>query len=233
MKTIIFIGLIFSLSIAKASDVEEVMKKMHAVYKTKTLSFNTTYSLFKGHFNKEVHSSYTGEIFKSEEGTYQKIKNTEFVYGKDFTLQISHDEKAMVVSNAQEAFFGNVDFEEVMKKCRSNKIIEKEDIFIIIFQLNITSRIPYSTITLKIDRSNYTLKQLDLYYSSQEDFSTKFEEKDLHQPHLQIEFNDISFKPNMSSSLLMRSTYLKIKNSALITTDKYKDYKLIDNRIKQ
>ena len=104
--------------------------------------------------------------------------------------------------------------------------------FLIVLELRATSQIPFSTITLIIDKSNYSLKQLDLYYSSQEDFSTNFKEKDLHQPHLQIKFSDIEFNPNKNTDLLRRSTYLKIENSVLTTTDKYEGYKLIDYRLK-
>ncbi|MEX1193181.1 MAG: hypothetical protein WED10_15485 [Brumimicrobium sp.] len=233
MKTIFSIALIFSLSLANASDISEVMEKMRTVYKSKTLSFNSTYSLFKGHFNNEIHSSYTGKVYKDEEGTYQRIENTEFIYGKEFTLKISHDEKAMVISNAQEVLFGNVDFEMAMKECRSKKIIEKEGEYHIIFHMNATSLVPFTTLTLKIDQSNYTLLQLDLYYSAQEDFSKKFEMRDLKQPHLQIKFSDINFNPNKKDELLQQSSYLTTTNSVLTTTGKYEGYELIDYRNKQ
>jgi|SRR5690554_602033 len=232
MKIVLSTFIIFFSILANANDVETVLRKMHSVYNTNDISFKSTYTLFKGHFETKVHSSYKGYVYKKGTNVYQKINNTEFVYGVNYSLKINNDEKAMVLSGAQNAVFTNVDLKQVMKECKSSKIVEENGAFLITFYMNPFSEIPCTFITVKIDKSNYTLLGLDLYFSSYEDFSEDYESRLLVQPHLRISFNDIKLKPSIDNSLFDFSSYLTDKKSMLTASGKYSGYTVLDYRNK-
>ncbi|MBL4862250.1 MAG: hypothetical protein JKY09_04425 [Crocinitomicaceae bacterium] len=231
MKYLIIIAFFCCANSSHAIDVPSLLKKIQEVYASKSISYTSTYKLFKGHKSTTVHSSYQGEVYSDGKRVYQKIKNTEFVYGSDFFLKISNDEKAMVLDLAQQINQSEINLDQALKECSSSRVIEKENHYTIVFRFKSTSTIPCSIVKMNVDKKNYTMKRIDLYYAYQQDFSSTYLQKDMHQPHLRIEIDNVKLNPKKRPHLFKLSTYLSTSNSILVLTEKYKNYQLIDNRI--
>ncbi len=213
------------------ADVQSVLQKVQEVYASGNMSYSTKYSLFKGHKSTKVHSSYEGEVYSYNDEIYQKIGPSEFIYGRDYFLHMSHEEKAMILGNAQKTMQQEVDLSSVLKECKSSELVEQGDYYKLIFRMNQTSGVPCSVILVYVNKSKYTLHRMDLYYSYFEDYSESFGTKDMHQPHLKIEFSSMDLKPKERKSLFVRSNYLEQENSELSPTGKCLGYELIDQRI--
>lgn len=224
--TLTFSGFSFSIT------PEEVIEKMQKVQNaSKQLSFSSTFELFKGHKSTEVHSSYTGEFYRNEEGTYQKIKNTEFIYGNDYFLQVSHGEKAMVLGRAQENINQQVDVSELLKSTKELKLNEESGTYEVVILYDTDKPTVFSVVKCKINTKTFHLEQIDLYYRMAQDFSTSFGKKDMHSPHLRIKMKNIKSDDSIERpELLKLSTYITKKNKVLIPTGSCSGYELIDNR---
>lgn len=100
MKSIIIVlSLIlpFYLHDGKIS-AEEVVRKATAKYESEQyISVNTLYRLYPDYKSKKIHEEYSGMALKKNGVYYTKIKNTEFVTFKKYSLKISHEEKAAIV----------------------------------------------------------------------------------------------------------------------------------------
>ena len=233
MRSVLFI-LFITVSFASFSaDVKTVIEKMQSVYASKDMSYSATYRLYKGHSSTKVHSSYNGKIISKGENLYQKIKNTEFIYTSDFFLKISQEEKILAVDLPQKNNQLQVDVSAALKQCASKTIKEVNGDYIIELTLNNSAQLQCSKIVLKIASDNYVLKQLEIYYTYFEDFSTSYSTKDLHQPKLSIEFSSIVFNPTVDKKIFDLSKYVSNRNGSLSPTAAYTGYELIDYRLKR
>ena len=229
-KFIIFFFLIFSF-VSKAESIESVLKKVQAVYSSNKMSYKMVYSLYKGHQSNIVHSSYQGELKMKNGQVYQKIKNTEFIYGNEFFLKINSEEKVIVLSKANSSFKSDVNIELPLKECISNVLKDMGSYYSITLKLNPISSVPCSVIKMRVDKKKYTILRMDFYYSSLQDFSTSYNETDMHQPHLKVEFSDINLSPVINSKFFELSSYIEIDKTILKPTGVYSPFELLDNRL--
>ena len=232
MKAIsILLCFLFSFT-AQAIEVEELIQAIKTNYAlTKKLEYFSTYELYKGHRSEKVHSTYQGYVYRNEKQVYQKINNTELIYGNDFFLKINHKEKAIALDLAQININREVDLEEVLKNCESKTIEEKEDHYQIRLDYNTIASSPFSSVEIRIDEKTKNLIQMDLYYATMQDFSTHFQAPDLAQAHLKISFHKWNKHPKEDKSLFEFENYMATTNSMLSPTGKYKGYELVDNRL--
>jgi hypothetical protein len=212
-------------------DPKAIIEKMQNVYKTtKTYEYNSVYSLFKGHKGTDVITSYDGLVYRNSEGLYQKIEGNEFVYGKNFFLRITKEEKTMELFQAQKMEEFNVNLDLALKHCSEVKAEKKEGYYEVVLLIKNNTSIPISVLKMRIDDSSYYLEQLDLYFTYSEDFSEDVNKKDLHQPHLQIKFSGFTKSPKTNKNIVKLDKYLIKSGSAYKLTESYKDYQFINNQ---
>lgn len=231
MRYLVVLIAFISSGVAFGITPEEVIAKMQKVSASDQLSYSSKFELFKGHKSNSVHSSYSGEFYRGENGTYQKIKNTEFVYGKDFFLQVSHGEKAMVLGQSQNIVNQQADLSELLKNTKEVKLKEEAGIYEVTILYGEGNTSAFSVVKCKINAGSFQLEQLDLYYKMAQDFSNSSASKDMDYPHLRIKMTDIvSNSETERSELFKLSTYIDKKNNVLIPTGSCSGYELIDNR---
>lgn len=233
MRAILLNVVFLSLSVLTyAGDVEDLLTKMKRLYSSaKSMEYNSIYELYKGAKSTTIHSSYNGYVYKSGNKIYQKIKDTEFIYGNDFFLKINHDEKLMVLDKAQKNVNLEIDLETALKQCSEKSVVKKNGYYSIKFVFKRASEVPFSVLYMRVDKTNYHLQQLDIFYSTLQDFSTKKNIQDLEIPHLKIRFKDTNFKPKPKQALLTFDSYLKTQNNILKPVGICSGYDLLDNRI--
>lgn len=231
-RIIFFCFLILATTGVHAGEVETIVARMkEASLKAETMEYRSTYELFKGHSSTEAYSSYSGYLYRSGKRVYQKIHQTEFVYGTDFFLQISHSESAVVLGVAQKNYQREIDLNQIYTHCNKKELKESDEYYLITLYYENGAETPFSIVKLKIAKKNYVLAQLDLYYRKSQDFSSDSKTVDYDRAHLRIKFNDIQLNGKAHNELLEFSRYMITKNNMLYPTGSCKGYELIDNRI--
>lgn len=232
MRFVLLSLFVFCLFCGYGMDAREVISRMQKVYKATTeYDYHCTYTLFKGHKSREVEDSYGGYVYRNKHNYYQKIGPSEFVYGSDFFLQINHSEKALSLDLAQQNVAINVDLETALKECVELKLEEQDDFYQVVLRIKTTSQLPYSLVKLKIGKTNFYLRQIDLYYSEVANFSKDPSLPDRRQPHLRIAFNELNTKPKKKDGVFLLETYLSKDNNMLQPAGNCKGYDLIDKRL--
>lgn len=211
---------------------DEVVSKLRDKYSNASrIEYRTVYELFKTHASSEIVSSYNGYVYREGKLMYQKIHNTEFVYGVDFSLKINADEKAIQLNKRPQALDLELNLDETLQQCVEKSVKEMDRYYSVTLTLKQTSSIPLSVMKLRIDKKDFSLLQLDLYYSNHQDFSTDYRVKDLNRPHLRIRFTDITFAPVDNRSLFKLERYIEKRKNYLSPATTYKEYTFIDTRI--
>lgn len=211
---------------------KEVLQKMAAVYeKSSNYEVKQRYELFKGEKGSKVEYSYDGIFRKNKGNVYQKIDQTEFIVTNDFCLKISHSENIVELSKGDVYNNKDFDFEKTLKECKEVKLEETEKNYYLTLHLKQSSQVPYTRIELKINKSNFHLIQLDLYYWHQEDFSEDVKKKDMHTPHMRVYY--LEFNRNKIPSEIFEFThYFEKKGHFIKLKGELEKYELIDQRNK-
>jgi hypothetical protein len=216
-----------------AQDVQTVVARMQQVYSgAESLSYKSTYTLYKGSAITAPVSTYEGYIYRQGKELYQKIDQSAYIYGTDFFLKINYGEEAIEIEPAQASLQTDIDLEVALKVCSASRITETRDHYLVTLIYDQQSGIPFSSVLLRISRQDFTLQQLDLFYANAQDFSGSSKEPDLNLPHLQITFSDLQLNPGPQPELLQLSSYIETISGALQPKVPFETYSLNDNRLK-
>jgi hypothetical protein len=233
MRSFLTLFLFLTLSfVGSSAEVKDVIEKMQLNYASnKTFSMNAKYILYKKHDSGNVFQEYSGFIGNGPEGMYQKIDQTELISTKEFSIQVSHSDQKVyyALPKKHEAI---ADVSTAIKKASSSTIVEKNGVYIIEFSFENKLNIDLSHVRLKIDVKTFLLKSIDIYYSTQTDFSKDFFTTDYAQSHLRIEYSNYKKQNTTEKAKYALSTYVsKNKSNIISLVGNYKDYELIDIRV--
>ena len=232
MKQLFLLLILLSSNSLFGMSVTELIKKMQQVYSDKsTFEYHCTYELFKGHKSDVVEESYKGYVYRNKSEVYQKIDETEFIYAKDFFLQISNSEKMISLGQPQKLINTNVDLNSALKNCSKTQLEEKDGYYAVTLIIKNSSDLPFSVIKMRIDKKKYYLERLDIYYSDLTDFSDEYNKKDEDKSHLKITFDAPKFNPKQVNYFILDRYITKSNSGILNLTDKYSTYQLLDNRL--
>lgn len=232
MKSLILITLFFFSFKGNSMEIEELLDKMSSSLKGVNVELNSVYTLYKTAKSKTPHTVYYGFTQLAKNGNYyQKIDQTEFINGTDFSLKISNSEKNAVIGHRLQGNSEQMDISAITSEFSESKIVDKGSYYSVKFVFKPSSSLPYSTVYFRIAKETFYLLQVNLFYSSTQDFSMDRNKQDLHRPHLKIEFKDITVVKRFADNLLDMSRYITLKNSFYHLMGKYSKYELIDNRV--
>lgn len=208
--------------------VEHVFIKLNEKYgRSNNYSLTTSYRLYKGHDSGILSEHYIGRLYHSNEGTYQKVKNTEYISTDNYSLKVNHDEKAMVLDKGiNRSFFE--EYNSALKACSSFELEEKTNNWIVSLFFYGPSNLPFYKLTITVNKSSYDLKEINIYYSSKVDFDPSFESSDWAKPHLKIKFNATT-QSDINSSIFDKENYYRITSGKLTLNSRYSAYQLINN----
>ena len=223
-----FFLFVLSSSVPKPLDV---VKQMMAVYeKHKVYSVDMKFSLYKGHTSGEVFESYLGLLYKHKKKAYQKISDTEFIISPEFCVKVVHPQKVVELSTGHEFVNQELDFKTISKECSTFNIVEQEDYYLVSMIISHTSQIEFEKVLLKIYKKNMHLAQVDLFYSTQQNFSKNPNKPNLQKPHLRILYSNFTSQPKISSNVFNYSTYFESSKSIIKLSKQFEHYEFIDNR---
>ncbi|WP_157499498.1 hypothetical protein [Flavobacterium beibuense] len=210
---------------------DEVINKVIAEYSLKKpLQYHATYNLYKDYNSHNVNQSYTGEYYKNElDDTYVKIDQTEYFITKKLTAQISHSEKAILISSTtgiQQEF----DIKEFLKVLSIGEFKDLKTHWEVELLPKNFSGLPYSKVVLHIGK-NYLLKKQVFYYNTAMNFSEDYKKNDLSYPRLEITFKDVN-RNAISAKQFDTSKIFVLKGGKINLSAGYSNYQLIDQRLK-
>jgi hypothetical protein len=210
--------------------VKEVIHKMKTVYENDEFQINSTYYVYKGHHADKPFSQYKGIYCKLKGVVYQKAGELEVLSNKDFTLSISNENKQMTLNPPSSLEFNNLDLDKILGFCEKTSIETDETYYKIILKFPSNTDLPFSAVYLHINKLNFELYKMNIFYSYQKDFAEIFSEVDMEFPRLRIVYEPLSGKVDSKQEFLNVNNYLLIKNNSITPTGDYINYELNDLR---
>lgn len=196
---------------------------------SKPLQYKTKYALYKDHNSKKPTEQYSGVFYKNAVNeVYLKINDTEILSSKKWNLKVSHGEKAVVVADPVQNYFGEYDIKQLLQFCKVTSFKDLKSSWELVLEAKAYSGLPYSKIVVAIGK-NYFVQKQAFYYNSGMDFSKDYRKSDIHYPKLEISYSDYARTP-VNASFFNAGNYLTASKNQLVLAARYKNYEIIDNR---
>src|SRR5690606_27003091 len=187
--------------------------------------------LFKGHKSDEVDTSYHAfSVVQSKNNAYQRIGDIEYVYYDGTMLEIDNASHTMLLSRSKKSP-EIIALEELIATASGQELELKDDFYSLglSYELNISSGV--TKVQLRIGKTDFLIKQVDVFYAQVKDFSKESGAPDYELPHLRITYENFSRDIKANMDKLKLGSYIEIRGDKTTLNEKYKDYQLFDHRI--
>lgn len=210
------------------SETDKTLQKVVDVYKnSKTYQIEVTYSMLRGLTGNHVTETYKGEVTKSGNVNQFSIMGSEIIQSPDMKLTLDHKNQIMMyAAQKDEAIQGSpVDISMLLEYFTLG--VMREEKGILRYEMISNKKVPqfpYGKIVLHIDKASNYIKKQELFFSKLMPFKEGPATK-MDYARLVI---DLDYPNNNPEEALLISNYVVIDNGKLATTQKYQDYKLIE-----
>lgn len=209
----------------------DVLNKVLEVYSnTNQYRFDVDYTSYGSYEDNEVLEHYKGKVYKSANTFYSKTQNTIILSNAKKSLKIYEDEKAIEVydNSTQVTEVQNlININAFLKHYKHKTIEEKGKLYICTFQTGYITQMPYGKIVLYINKEDYTIIKQDLFLLARLPYYTKYGEKKMGNPRIEISFSNFKRQLNTEEKKSIKlSTYITIKGNTIKGSQKYKDYSI-------
>ena len=119
-------------------------------------SFSTAYALYENYSSAKAKETHTGITLKKDGVYYNKIKNTEFVGFKGYTVKVNSDQKAIQIVKTDHAQLP-VDIESYLKGYQLKLIGNNKTYWICEISPPKVSQVPFSKILFYVNRKDFTI----------------------------------------------------------------------------
>ena len=174
------------------------------------------FSLYINSVKNDPVENYDGIQATYKDVNYQKIGNTTFVSGKDFSVKLNSEEMAMLVGLSSDninAGFQNFDVKRLGSFFKKIDLAEFPDRYKITFsEPRIEELIDFKKIEIILSKNKLNLLKQSFYYSSAVDLSVYNDNEDgnsmnLGMPILVVSYSDYRNKTSINKDLFEKDYY--------------------------
>lgn len=218
--------------------VEKAKEEFAKVNKTYALEKFTVQMVYKYYYEYNATSpgeTQTGVYYKNGAESYSKIMGIETIRNHKMSLVIQNDEKIMVVSNpVKDNGPMTIALDTLVQICESFNRTELPDNQIK-YELKFKSGIAfeYTKMDVYIDKQNYYINKLVLYYSEQEMVLENPDETKTIHPKLEITYKGFNTNYASSPTLFSDTPYVVlVSQNKYKATPKYSGYQVYNQKFK-
>lgn len=237
MKLILLILPVFLSVKLLAITGEEVLDKVYQASKAKKdLIYHGHFSLYKGFTSTEVVNEFNSVTMRHKDLLYQQFGSEgEMIYFSDYILKIDHKSKMVFIENPQKVIQVEGDLTIGKAQCKKIELETGTNTYTLSLYVKESINLPFSLVTVTVNKSNFWIKQLDFYYSEAMNFDQ--EEKrlfeDIGYPHLKITMEEPKKPSKEEAKKVEKEMYVTTQHGEMVLSEKYKTYQLLDNRVAQ
>lgn len=234
MRTVgILVYLLLGTFFVLSQDASELLAHVQKNYDAKAVyQTELVYSLFKGHNSEIVDTSYKAySMVQTENRTYQRIGDVEYVYEDGTMLEIDNASHTMLLSNSKKSQ-DMIALEELITMASGQELELKDDFYnlSLSYESNMSSSV--SKVQMLIGKTDFLIRQIDVFYTQVRDFSKESATPEYHLPHVRVSYENFNkdIKPSLDTHKL--ASYIVIRGATATPNERYKDYQLFDHRIR-
>lgn len=242
----IFLALIISFNATMAlaqSGIEELKKVNKSMQDISNLSTDVIYKVYKNYYSTIAIEETKASVKKSGENLLSINNNQISVKNQKFILFIDKDEKQIFVDNTQdlvkkkkESSSNQADLysqlDSISKKAKEVRIVKlNESTRKLIVNFGKSDFLNCSKVEVVYNFNTHLINKMILYFN--QEISTQDDEKGpKEKPRLEIVLENVS-TAQLNTSVFSEAPYVTVVKKSLMLSAAYKDYELIDLRIKK
>lgn len=207
-----------NLTVEKIFDLVENSYKNVAKY-----SYKVNYSFYVNEKSTKASESYEGLVLKFNSIKYQKINDVEFVDFGDKNVMLNHKEKLIQVSKIENTN-SPVLIKTYLNMFPVHKLVEEKSQFVCTLSSGKINQTNIDRIIFFIDKKTYSIKKQTFIYLGVNESTNK---NTINNPRLEIVFIPRKINDIGDLELVKKSNYYTIQSNNIVTSNKYKTYKLI------
>lgn len=203
----------------KNESVEQIINKASQTFNAKEyFTYNINYKLFSDYTSKKATDAYDGFLLKKDNVYYYKIKNTEFIGFREYSVKVSNDEKAILIGKKGKDDFP-LNLNTYLKAFKSKLIKSDNATWICELVPDKVSQIMFSKIIMAINKKDYSVSKQVLYFlnTSPEDSNAQ---------RLEITFTPRNKDLPKDNALVDQSKYFIKSGSTIKVAPRLKEYQL-------
>lgn len=224
----------FTYSVSPINAAANDLKKVREYYKNNPLlTVETNYMAFDEHDVSNLKESKNGFFAKNANSYYTKILNIETLSITDMIINIDHDDKRIVIgdNDAQQTNPFTENMDSLLLMCTSvdiKNVNATEKKYIMDFSENEYSE--FDRIEFYIDIKNYRFNRIVLCFRAAMNLSNDYQGQE-KKPRLEIGYKNYKTAV-LNKNLLEKNNYIQEVNEKIVAVEKYKKYKIVDQRRK-
>lgn len=213
---------LLSLSTAMAQKqptAESIVKKVSDKYiEAKYFSYMADYTMYEDYTSKKVIQTYSGNMLKNNGVFYSKIKSTEIVGFKGYSVKVNHEERAIMISKTDQEQIP-FDIKSYLSGFKSTLKSDKT-YWICEFVPAGLTQVMLSKVVVYIKKSDYSIAMQKLYYVNSIESKGK---KSI--PRMEITYLVAKKTENDNLVTTERNYFTRVGNDIKVAK-RFKDYKL-------
>ena len=229
---IVFLSIVAS-SYAQEKEGDYILSKVSEYYQTKgDYVLDLQYKMYRGYNKDSLTENYKVRIKKSGLRLKMSFLDYDLQVFKDLQLTISDKLKVIYINDITQNFNPSnlSQYAKAMTQFYEVTHSEKKGKKAVISMIPKVNNVnPYNKINLKIDTSNYSIVEQDLFFSKQIPFTDFRGNINLHNACLNISFKESQKKE--SSNLNSLDYFMDYSNNKkIILSSNFSEFELIDQR---
>lgn len=234
-RIILLIGFLFGsfTHLPAQSPREEIVKLNKRFAEIKDYSVDIDFETYLDNDFKKPYKVVSSNIIKKDDRYYYKRQNVEMIQNKDYSINIDHLNKMIVVQNVEKPVYKDKNpynmvnyLDSIMKIYSDVKIESGKGVKKLVFAFKTTN---YSKCEITYDPSSYLVESFIIYYRK----PVTFQSAEKHTVANIIRYRKFSQTPLEKKDFFSEKNYLIIKNSVNVKpVTKYQGYQVI-SKIKQ
>jgi outer membrane lipoprotein-sorting protein len=226
----------FSQAKAEVISHDEMIKILASLGKfyqnTNSYQFDTYYASYKGHESTVPYEESRGYIKKSDNNFHAEVMGSKSIQSNGYMITIQPETKQLLVNNSQSFTSSAVNLDELKLGLSRTIRIERSVFgktanFILYYREGTT----ISHTEIAINELGY-LEKIIFYYREKIDWKNNEGKIISSQPKLEIKYLNFKKDITISAKEFDWSNYLIITESSLQASVNYRNYEIIDLRIK-
>lgn len=216
------------VTISKEETVKLLQQVNHWYASTKTYSFSIIHSTYAGHKATVPYDQKKGYFKKFSSGFHSYVAGLHSLQNKNYLIIIDSVKKIILVNdpkNFENNGFSSDDYIKALDKCNSLKISDDGKIKTV--RMEFAKNAPVASYELGINKQG-NFHAITICYARE----VKSLQGEMVKPKLNILFEKYSGVCTPERNELNDAVFFSVNANVLKLRDEYKDYKLLDQRIK-
>lgn len=189
-------------------------------------SYKMDYSFYENEKATKAIESYEGMVLKFNNVKYQKINKVEFVDFGDKNVMLNHEDKLIQISQIENDN-SPILIKTFLTLFPVHKITEEETQFVCTLSNEKMNQTNIKKLIIFINKNDFSLQKEQFVYFGENEVVKGDQKIKINNPKLEISFIPRTINTNQDGELIKRSNYYNLQSNKVVTSNKYKTYKLI------